>query len=114
MGEEVDNLRGLISLLADDDPSIAQQLAWSIGQYHDLLQSYRHGIEEVARHVAQLDAPTSSRVGLLTLLADLRLRVGEIDLAATRRWPMRGHCDTKSDHHRGTRSRSSAQKASSH
>ncbi|MBK5330361.1 MAG: adenylate/guanylate cyclase domain-containing protein, partial [Ilumatobacteraceae bacterium] len=83
MGEEVDNLRGLISLLASDDPSIAQQLAWSIGQYHDLLQSYRHGIEEVARHVAQLDAPTPSRVGLLTLLADLRLRVGEIDLASS-------------------------------
>ena len=83
MGEEVDNLRGLISLLADDDPSMAQQLAWSIGQYHDLVQSYRHGIEEVARHVAQLDTPTPSRVGLLTLLADLRLRVGEIDLAST-------------------------------
>ncbi|MEY2581505.1 MAG: hypothetical protein QOE09_1354 [Ilumatobacteraceae bacterium] len=83
MGEEVDNLRGLISLLANDDPSIAQQLAWSIGQYHDLCQSYRHGIEEVARHVVQLDAPTPSRVGLLTLLADLRLRVGEIDRAAS-------------------------------
>jgi len=83
MGEEIDNLRGLISLLATDDPSIAQQLAWSIGQYHDLLQSYRHGIEEVARHVSQLDAPTPSRVGLLTLLADLRLRVGEIDLASS-------------------------------
>ena len=83
MGEELDNLRGLISLLANDDPAIAQQLAWSIGQYHDLLQSYRHGIEEVARHVSQLNAPTPSRVGLLTLLADLRLRVGEIDLASS-------------------------------
>ncbi|MEP7202214.1 MAG: adenylate/guanylate cyclase domain-containing protein [Ilumatobacteraceae bacterium] len=83
MGEEIDNLRGLISLLANDDPSTAQQLAWSIGQYHDLLQSYRHGIEEVARHAVQLDEPTPSRVGLLTLLADLRLRVGEIDLAAS-------------------------------
>ena len=82
MGEEIDNLRGLISLLASESPSIAEQLAWSIGQYHDLVQSYRHGIEEVARHVAQLDAPTPSRVGLLTLLADLRLRVGEIDLAS--------------------------------
>jgi hypothetical protein len=83
MGEEIDNLRGLVSLMAGDDPSIAQQLAWTIGQYHDLRQSYRHGIEEVARHAAQLDAPTPSRVGLLTLLADLRLRVGEIDLASS-------------------------------
>jgi predicted ATPase/class 3 adenylate cyclase len=83
MGEEIDNLRGLIALLANDDPSIAQQLAWAIGQYHDLLQSYSHGIAEVARHAAQLDAPTPSRVGLLTLLADLQLRVGEIDLAAS-------------------------------
>ena len=83
MGEELDNLRGLISLLANDDPAIAQQLAWSIGQYHDLLQSYRYGIVEVARHVSQLNAPTPSRVGLLTLLADLRLRVGEIDLASS-------------------------------
>ncbi|HEX2786122.1 MAG TPA: hypothetical protein VHN36_21290, partial [Ilumatobacteraceae bacterium] len=82
MGEEVDNLRGLISLLASDDPSIAQRLAWSVGQYHDLLQSYHHGIEEVARYVSQLDTPTRSRVGLLTLLADLRLRVGDIDLAS--------------------------------
>jgi predicted ATPase/class 3 adenylate cyclase/tetratricopeptide (TPR) repeat protein len=82
MGEEVDNLRGLISLVASDDPSIAQRIAWSLGQYHDLLQSYHPGIEEVARYVAQLDTPTRSRVGLLTLLADLRLRVGDIALAS--------------------------------
>ncbi len=84
MSEEVDNLRGLISLVASGDTSMAQQLAWSIGQYHDLLQSYHHGIEEVARLVAQLGAPTPSRVGLLTLLADLRLRVGDIDQAFER------------------------------
>jgi predicted ATPase/class 3 adenylate cyclase len=83
MSEEVDNLRGLIPLVATSDTSIAQQLAWSIGQHHDLLQSYHHGIEEVARLVAQLDAPTPSRVGLLTLLADLRLRVGDIDRASS-------------------------------
>ena len=82
MAEEVDNLRGLVSLVANDDPSIAQRLAWSIGRYHDLQQSYRHGIDEVARYVAQLDTPTRSRVGLLTLLADLLLRVGDIDRAA--------------------------------
>jgi tetratricopeptide (TPR) repeat protein len=83
MSEELDNVRGLISLVASSDPSIAQQLAWSIGQYHDLHQSFRHGIEEVARLVEQLGAPTPSRVGLLTLLADLRLRVGDIDHASS-------------------------------
>jgi len=83
MSEEVDNLRGLLSLVASSETSIAQQLAWSIGQYHDLHQSYDPGIEEVARLVAQLGAPTPSRVGLLTLLADLRLRVGDIDQASS-------------------------------
>ena len=82
VGEEIDNLRGLIPIVADDDQSTAQCLAWSIAQYHDLVQGYRQGIDEVTRHVAQLEGRTPTRVALLTRLADLRLRVGELDPAA--------------------------------
>jgi predicted ATPase len=81
MGDEIDNLRGLVALLGTDDQPTAQRLAWSIGQYHDLRQGYRHGIEELTRHAAQLGARTPERVGLLTLLAKLRLRVGADELA---------------------------------
>jgi predicted ATPase/class 3 adenylate cyclase len=77
MADELENLRGLIPLISSDAPADAQCLAWSIGRYHDVVQAYRTGIEEVERYAAELTAATPARVALLTLLADLHLRVGD-------------------------------------
>ncbi len=81
VGDELDNLRAVVSILAADDQAMAQELAWTIGRYHDAVQQFRTGIVDLRRFAAELDAPSPARVALLTLLADLHLRVGEIEPA---------------------------------
>ena len=83
MADEIDNIRGLIETLADSHCRAAQRLACSIGQYLDLKQAYSQGIDELGRYAQLLSAPTAERVGLLTRLAGLQLRVGDVDQAAT-------------------------------
>ena len=112
MSEEVDNLRGLLSLVASSETSIAQQLAWSIGQYHDLHQSYDPGIEEVARLVAELGAPTPSP----SACSPSSPTSGSVSATSTKpraRSPRRGRCSRKSALRRGTRSPSNAPRVSS-
>lgn len=78
---EADNLRGLIPLLSDDRQEIAQQLACTIGRYHDASQSFREGIDELDRYERSLRNPTPTRVSLLAALADLHLRTGDVSTA---------------------------------
>ena len=74
---DLDNLRPLIPLAADEAEEHAQELACTIARYHDAVQSFRTGITEVTRLVRELTGPTQARVGLLTALGDLHVRVGE-------------------------------------
>ena len=76
---ELDNLRQVVAELPDD--ATAQALAWSIGHYHDVKDAFRIGIDELARWTQRLPSPGPERVALLTLLADLHLRVAELDRA---------------------------------
>jgi predicted ATPase/class 3 adenylate cyclase len=76
---ELDNLRHVVAELPDD--ATAQALAWSIGRFHDVRDAFRTAIDELARAAERLPTPGSNRVALLTLLADLHLRVGELDAA---------------------------------
>ncbi len=76
-GVELENVRGVVAHPTISDP-IARSLAWSIGQYHDVTASYRSGITEVARCIDQRPDPGSDLVALLTLQADLHLRLGEL------------------------------------
>jgi predicted ATPase/class 3 adenylate cyclase len=76
---ELDNLRHVVAELPDD--ATAQALAWSIGRFHDVRDAFRTGIDELARAAERLPTPGPNRVALLTLLADLHLRVGELDAA---------------------------------
>jgi predicted ATPase/class 3 adenylate cyclase len=76
---ELDNLRYVIAEVPDD--ATAQALAWSVGRYHDVTDAFRTGIEELTRWTQRLPAPGPNRVALLTLLADLHLRVGELGRA---------------------------------
>lgn len=77
VGLELDNVRALIPLLPGAEEESAQQLACSIGTYHDSRQSFRDGIRELSGYVDRLRRPTATRVSLLTRLADLHLRTGE-------------------------------------
>lgn len=78
---EVDNLRGLVPLVPDEHQETAQQLACAIGRYHDAVQTLPAGIAELDRYVSTLTRPSPTRVSLLTALADLHLRSGQVPLA---------------------------------
>ena len=79
---ELANIRSLIARLTPHDQDVAQQLVCSLARYHHAIQTYRSGIEEVTRAVMSLDARTSTRVVMLTSLADLHLRCVETAKAA--------------------------------
>ncbi len=78
---ELDNLRMVLSRLTHDH-QLAQRLAWSIGQYHDLIRAFATGIDELSGYAERFDTPSPDRVALLTQLADLALRVDDLDLAS--------------------------------
>ena len=82
MALELNNLRSL-ALVTGVDDRLRQKLAWSIGRFHDLTDEFATGIHEVERHLEALPGASPERVALLTMSADLRLRVG--DLAGAQR-----------------------------
>jgi predicted ATPase/class 3 adenylate cyclase len=82
MAAQLDNLRALIGPIASTDQELAQQIACSVGRYHDAVHSFREGIVTLDRNVTALPAPTATRVVLLADLGFLHLRVGEISAAA--------------------------------
>ncbi len=81
VGAEQDNLRALIPLVPEDEQELAQQIACSLGRYHDANQSFQEGIQELNRLVSVLTTPSAPRVSMLTTLSDLYLRTGQVDRA---------------------------------
>lgn len=81
VGVELANLRALVPLLAADRQQVAQQIACTIGRYHDATHTYKAGIEELTRYADSLAEPSSVRVSLLATLADLHLRTGDTTVA---------------------------------
>lgn len=84
MGEvqlDLDNLRSLIPLLATAHPGVAQELACLLGRYFDAAHAFRRGVAELTHFAAELRAESPSRVALLTTLAHLHLRVGDVPAA---------------------------------
>ena len=81
MSVELDNVRPIVATLAAsqdlEELAIAQTLAWSIGRYLDSTDAFRAGTQEVRRWTDALTVPTPERAALLTLLAELHLRLGE-------------------------------------
>jgi predicted ATPase len=80
---ELDNIRTLIPLLPSDHQTLAQQLAVTIGHYHDNTNSYPAGVEELTRYTESLSQPAAERASLLATLADLHLRIGDTNSAET-------------------------------
>jgi non-specific serine/threonine protein kinase len=78
---DLENVRAVAAHPDVADP-VARSLVWSVGQYHDQRGSYRSGIEEIARSVAQRPTPGPDLVALLALQADIHLRLGEVAEAA--------------------------------
>lgn len=83
VAQELENLRSLVHMLPEESQEPAQQIACVLGRYHgDALHTYVDGIEEVARYVGLLPMPSPTRVSLLTTLAFLHLRGGEVTEAS--------------------------------
>ena len=80
-GGELDNVRGLLGVVAPVDQALAQELGCAIAHYHDAVQSYSSGIVEVGRLVDSLRQPGPGRVGLLSALGDLYVRIGDVAAA---------------------------------
>ena len=77
MDLELDNVRGCAARV--EDAASAQALAWCIGRFHDVHDTYRDGIAELRRFLDARPEPGPERVALLTILADLHLRLGELE-----------------------------------
>lgn len=82
VGLEADNVRRLIPLAAREDEELAQQLACLVGRFLDAAQTSRTGIDSMVNWAATLVMPTPSRVSLLTTLAQLHLRFGDVEAAS--------------------------------
>jgi tetratricopeptide (TPR) repeat protein len=78
MAIEIDNVRAVVDHPATP-VAVAQALAWAVGKYHDLTDGYRTGIAELERCASQRSPETPELVAILTLLADLHLRLGDHD-----------------------------------
>jgi tetratricopeptide (TPR) repeat protein len=81
VGADIDNLRGLIPVLAPVDGEGAQRISFTIGKYLDAIESYQEGINELRKHLELLTQPSPTRVSLLAALAYLYLRGGQLDEA---------------------------------
>jgi len=73
---ELDNLRGLVDLVAPADPELAQELAFVIARYHETVDSYEEAVAELRQDMVLLRAPSPAAISLRTTLADLYLRSG--------------------------------------
>ena len=78
ISDELENLQLLVPLLAAQRQDLAQQLACAIGRYYYALNTPRHSIDELSGYAKTLTSPSSARVSLLTTLANLHVRHGDI------------------------------------
>jgi predicted ATPase/class 3 adenylate cyclase/tetratricopeptide (TPR) repeat protein len=76
MADELDNVRGVSSLLAQREPNLAQRLAWSIANFLDATQGEASMLDDFQTFASQFTIPTPELVGLLARRADLLLRRG--------------------------------------
>jgi predicted ATPase/DNA-binding SARP family transcriptional activator len=78
---ELDNMRALVGLVAQEDEEQAQQLACSIGHYYYTVQAPRDAVDELSRYAAELATPSPARVSLLATLALLQVQHGDMEAA---------------------------------
>ncbi len=81
LGDEIDNVRALLDPGMPGPVEKKQRLAIAIGRHHDMAGTFAAGIDEVRRLVGLLPEPTVARVSLLTMLADVELRLDHSDEA---------------------------------
>jgi predicted ATPase/class 3 adenylate cyclase len=80
--EELDNVRGVCSLLATAAPHVAHRLAWSIGSHLDATQRGPLALDDYLEFTRQFRVPNAELVGLTARRADLLLRAARTSEAA--------------------------------
>lgn len=78
---ELDNLRALVPLVAEQAEEQAQQLACSIGHHYYAVHAPRDAVGELSRYAAELATPSPARVSLLATLAMLQAHHGDTEAA---------------------------------
>ena len=78
---DLDNLRGIIGPLASVAPERAQELAYVIARHVDRAHSSRAAVDELTKHLQLLPEQTSTRISLLTTLADVNLHLRNVEAA---------------------------------
>ncbi len=81
ISDELENLRGLVPLLAEVHPELAQQIACTIGRFYYTVQTPRHAIAELSGYARSLTPSTRTRVSQLSTLAHLHVRNGDLGAA---------------------------------
>jgi predicted ATPase/class 3 adenylate cyclase/tetratricopeptide (TPR) repeat protein len=79
--DELETVRTIARALVEVDQPRSDRLVCSVGTYLDARSSARQGIHELRWFVDNVDAATPERVGTLSRLADLQLRVADVELA---------------------------------
>jgi predicted ATPase/DNA-binding SARP family transcriptional activator len=80
MALEIANVRAVVEHQATPEP-LGQALAWAVGKYLDLTDRFRPAVAELQRWESTWSAVTPERVAVLTLIADIHLRLGELGQA---------------------------------
>lgn len=80
---ELANVRSVVELAGGTRPEMVHQLMCSVGRYHDAVQGYQSGIDELERAAHAVPDHTPSRVALLAEIAHLYLRMAKSDQAST-------------------------------
>jgi predicted ATPase/class 3 adenylate cyclase len=76
---ELDNLRTIVPLVAEENEELAQQLVCSIGRHFYAVNLSQDAVSELARYATDLTAPTPARVSMLATLALMHVHHGDVD-----------------------------------
>ncbi len=78
---ELDNLRTIVPLLAEQNEEFAQQIVCSIGRHLYAVHLSQDAVSELSRYAAELTEPTPARVSMLATLALMYVHHGDVDAA---------------------------------
>jgi predicted ATPase/class 3 adenylate cyclase len=78
---ELDNLRTIVPIIAEQDEERAQLIVCSIGRHFYAVNLSRDALSELSRYAEDLTTPTPARVSMLATLALMHVHHGDVESA---------------------------------